>query len=74
MRVRQFEPVDRPAIESFLARWNSLRVARLGAVEHPLEHPALIAEQDGVPVLNTRGIAIARKRSTRSGNRRSHTR
>lgn len=47
MRVRRREPVDRPAIESFLARWHSLRVARLGAVEQPLEHPALIAEEDG---------------------------
>jgi GNAT superfamily N-acetyltransferase len=47
MRVRQREPVDRSAIESFLARWNSLRVARLGVVEQPLEHPALIAEEDG---------------------------
>jgi GNAT superfamily N-acetyltransferase len=47
MRVRQREPVDRSAIEGFLARWNSLRVARLGVVEHPLERPALIAEEDG---------------------------
>jgi GNAT superfamily N-acetyltransferase len=47
MRVRPREPVDRPAIEGFLARWHSLRVARLGAVEQPLDHPALIAEQDG---------------------------
>jgi GNAT superfamily N-acetyltransferase len=47
MRVRQREPVDRSAIESFLARWTSLRVARLGVVEQPLEHPALIAEEDG---------------------------
>jgi GNAT superfamily N-acetyltransferase len=47
MRVRQREPVDLPAIESFLARWNSLRVARLGVVEQPLAQPALIAEEDG---------------------------
>jgi GNAT superfamily N-acetyltransferase len=47
MRVRQREPVDRSAIAGFLARWNSLRVARLGVVEHPLERPALIAEEDG---------------------------
>ena len=47
MRVRRREPVDRPAIESFLGRWRSLRVARLGALEHPLDHPALIAEEDG---------------------------
>ena len=47
MRVRQCEPVDRSATESFLARWNSLRVARLGVLQQPLEHPALIAEEDG---------------------------
>ena len=47
MRVRRREPVDRPAIESFLGRWQSLCVARLGAVEHPLDHPTLIAEEDG---------------------------
>jgi hypothetical protein len=44
VRVRQREPVDRFAIESFLARWNSLRGARLGVLEQLLEHPALIAE------------------------------
>src|SRR5215218_7800172 len=47
MRVRQREPVDQSAIGSFLARWNSLRVARLGVVEQPLEPPALVAEEDG---------------------------
>jgi GNAT superfamily N-acetyltransferase len=47
MRVRQCEPGDRSAIESFLARWNLLRVARLGVLEQPLEHTALVAEQDG---------------------------
>ena len=46
MRVRQCEPVDRSAIESFLARWQSLWMARLGAVEQPLNHPALLAEED----------------------------
>jgi GNAT superfamily N-acetyltransferase len=47
MRVRQGKRADRSAIESFLARWNSLRVARLGVVEQPVEHPALIAEEHG---------------------------
>jgi GNAT superfamily N-acetyltransferase len=47
MRVRRSEPVDAAAIESFLARWNSLRVARLGVLEQPLDHPSLIAEEDG---------------------------
>lgn len=47
MRVRQCEPVDRSATESFLARRNSRRVARLGVLQQPLEHPALIAEEDG---------------------------
>src|SRR5262245_48977125 len=47
MRVRQGEPVDRTAVKNFLVRWNSLRVARLGLLEQPLEHTALIAEEDG---------------------------
>jgi ribosomal protein S18 acetylase RimI-like enzyme len=47
MRVRAAEDGDRAALRAFLERWDSLRVARLGAVEHPLDHPALVAERDG---------------------------
>jgi ribosomal protein S18 acetylase RimI-like enzyme len=47
MRVRRREPTDHPAVEDFLARWNSLRVARLGRIERPLDHPALLADDSG---------------------------
>ena len=47
MRVRLRVESDRPVVESFLARWHSSRVARLGALERPLEHSALVAEEDG---------------------------
>jgi ribosomal protein S18 acetylase RimI-like enzyme len=46
VRIRRREPSDRPAVEDFLARWNSLRVARLGRIERPLDHPAMIAADD----------------------------
>lgn len=45
--VRQREPGDRDVVEPFLRENHSHRVARLGRVERPLEHPALIAERDG---------------------------
>jgi hypothetical protein len=47
MRVRAAEPRDRPALERFLESWHSLRVARLGALENPLDHRQLVAELDG---------------------------
>ena len=47
MRVRHSEAPDRPAVEAFLARWNSSRVARRGALERPIEYPSLLAEEDG---------------------------
>ena len=47
MRIRQREESDRPAVEDFLARWNALRAARGGVLERPLDHPALIAEENG---------------------------
>jgi GNAT superfamily N-acetyltransferase len=47
MRIRAAGPEDRPTLEHFLARWHSLRVARRGAIEHPVDHPELIAEEDG---------------------------
>jgi len=47
MRIRRAEARDRAELEGFLERWHSLRVARTGALEHPLEHPILVAERDG---------------------------
>jgi GNAT superfamily N-acetyltransferase len=47
MRVRAREERDLPAVEPFLARWHSSRVARLGALVRPIDHPALLAEEDG---------------------------
>jgi ribosomal protein S18 acetylase RimI-like enzyme len=45
-RIRSAGPEDRTALEPFLTRWHSRRVARRGALEHPLDHPALIVEDD----------------------------
>src|SRR3954466_8625348 len=47
MRIRAAEPGDRAELEGFLERWHSLRVARLGRLEHPLDHAMLVAERDG---------------------------
>jgi GNAT superfamily N-acetyltransferase len=47
VRVRQREESDRAEVERFLAARHSFRVARLGRLEHPLDHPALVAERDG---------------------------
>jgi ribosomal protein S18 acetylase RimI-like enzyme len=47
MRIRPAQARDDAALKSFLERWNALRVARRGALEHPLAHPALVAEDDG---------------------------
>lgn len=46
MRVRAREEADIPAVERFLDDENSLRVARLGRLELPLDHPALVAEHE----------------------------
>jgi GNAT superfamily N-acetyltransferase len=46
-RIRAAEPDDRPALEPFLERWHSLRVARRGELLRPLDHPMLVAEEDG---------------------------
>jgi ribosomal protein S18 acetylase RimI-like enzyme len=46
MHIRQREAADRAAVEEFLARWNALQAARRGVVERPLDHPALIAEDN----------------------------
>jgi hypothetical protein len=48
VRVRAREDPDVPLVERFLRDENSLRVARLGRLERPLEHPALVAvDEDG---------------------------
>ena len=57
LRIRAADAGDRPALEPFLARRHSLRVARRGALEHPLEHPALLAE-DGSELLGVLTYAI----------------
>jgi ribosomal protein S18 acetylase RimI-like enzyme len=48
MRVRERDEADRAAVAAFLERHGSGRVARRGALEQPLDHPAVIAEaRDG---------------------------
>jgi GNAT superfamily N-acetyltransferase len=47
LKVRRREPSDEREVEDFLEERSALRVARLGTLEHALEHPALIAERDG---------------------------
>lgn len=47
LRVRRREENDQQAVEAFLAERSALRVARLGRLEHALEHPALVAEHKG---------------------------
>lgn len=47
MRIRAAAPGDRAELEGFLDRWHSLRVSRLGTLEHPLDHAVLVAERDG---------------------------
>jgi GNAT superfamily N-acetyltransferase len=47
VRVRHRDEDDRAEVERFLAARHSLCVARLGRPEHPLDHPALVAERDG---------------------------
>jgi ribosomal protein S18 acetylase RimI-like enzyme len=45
--IRPAEAADAAALEAFLGRHNSLRVARRGTVEPVPGHPALLAEDDG---------------------------
>jgi GNAT superfamily N-acetyltransferase len=45
--VRPREDADRARVGAFLAENHSDRVARLGRLEHPLQHRALVAERDG---------------------------
>jgi GNAT superfamily N-acetyltransferase len=46
VRVREREAADQEAVERFLGERYSARVARLGELLRPLDHPALIAERD----------------------------
>ena len=55
-RIRNAEPGDRRALEPFLERWYSLRVARRGELLYPLDHPALVAgDADGLLTYAIRG-------------------
>jgi hypothetical protein len=49
--VRRREGADQAAAREFLARHDSLRVARLGELAHPLDHPALVAVAAGGQLL-----------------------
>jgi GNAT superfamily N-acetyltransferase len=51
VNIRPREVVDQAAAQAFLARHGSLRVARLGELVHPLDHPALVAETGGGQLL-----------------------
>jgi ribosomal protein S18 acetylase RimI-like enzyme len=50
LHVRRREESDQQAIDAFLEERAALHVARLGRLEHALEHPALVAERDGALV------------------------
>jgi N-acetylglutamate synthase-like GNAT family acetyltransferase len=45
-RVREATEADRATLHGFLSERNAARVARMGRLERPLDHPALIAEHD----------------------------
>jgi len=47
VKVRPREAADQAAAQEFLACHNSLRVARLGQLARPLDHPAFVAETAG---------------------------
>src|SRR3974390_3530921 len=51
VKVRPREAADQAAAREFLARHDSLRVARLGELMHPLDHPAYVAEAAGGQLL-----------------------
>ena len=51
MEIRAREAADQAPARAFLARHGSLRVARLGELVHPLDHPALVAETGGGQLL-----------------------
>jgi GNAT superfamily N-acetyltransferase len=47
VKVLSRDVADQAAAQEFLARHNSLRVARLGELARPLDHPAFVAETAG---------------------------
>jgi GNAT superfamily N-acetyltransferase len=47
VKVRPREAADQAAAQEFLACHNGLRVARLGELARPLDHPAFVAETAG---------------------------
>jgi GNAT superfamily N-acetyltransferase len=47
IEVRERVPADDPEVGRFLAERHSGRVARLGRLERPLDHPTLVAKRDG---------------------------
>jgi GNAT superfamily N-acetyltransferase len=47
IEVRERREADRPTVEAWLTERHSRRVARLGRLEQPLDHAALLAERDG---------------------------
>jgi GNAT superfamily N-acetyltransferase len=51
VRVRPRQAADQAAARAFLARHNSLRVARLGELVHSLVHPAFVVETAGGQLL-----------------------
>ena len=59
MNIRLREAADHAAARAFLARHNSLRVARLGELVHPLDYPAFVVETPGGQMLGTLTYAPA---------------
>jgi GNAT superfamily N-acetyltransferase len=51
VKIRPREAADQAAAREFLARHGSLRVARLGELIHPLDHPAFVAVAAGGQLL-----------------------
>jgi GNAT superfamily N-acetyltransferase len=47
MHVRSKEPADHPNVLAFYEKHETARVARRGQLVHPIEHPALLAEDHG---------------------------
>jgi GNAT superfamily N-acetyltransferase len=47
VKVRPREAADQASAQAFLARHDCARVARLGELVHPLQHPAFVAEAAG---------------------------
>lgn len=47
LQIRDRAPADDSKVLAFLRENHSDRVARLGRIELPLDHPALVAERDG---------------------------